>query len=115
MGFILETKSDILFLEERRESVVLNSPSDNRQIFPPCWYQPDHVRDEIAESIREYAKDLWGRGNATEEAEVRRKVAEQVENMKLERPSKPHSTEVTKRYLRELYEYLSENPEVMEE
>lgn len=111
MGFCCETNSEILNFEERRESVILSYSGDERHVFP-TQILPDpggEVKTRIKHKIMKQAMDLFASGD-DERADVYREVANSLDGMDLNLPSRPRSVEITKEYMRDLHRFMNENP-----
>lgn len=113
MGHIHDTKSDIMGFEERRESAYIKDISDdsNHMFFHHATW--GMVRSYIVAKIMRQAGDAFSNSDEAK-ADFYKSVAEVIRNTDID-VLEPNSVEVSKEWLKDLYEFLNSKPKVMEE
>lgn len=112
MGFIYETGSNLLGVERRRESCYLQDCSDGEpQMF--FYHQPpSEIQREIALFFLSQAGVAYSRGDEKEAARLK-SIGEAVKSVAITE-RRVAMVEVTKEWLRALYNFLQEHPEAMD-
>lgn len=113
MGFIHEVDSDICGVEERSESVILRDDSDNSQQLFFNHERPSDIQKQIVTSLMLRAGEAFSR-NDEQEAKRLKKSAADVNAVTLTE-RRVAAVEVTKPWLRDLYQFISKHEAVLKE
>ena len=112
MGFIHDTGDRNIELEERSESIVLAAIDDH--VFIP-WTRPNEVLLQVTQKLRRLGGESHAAQN-DQEAKFFRRAADEIEKFDDLHPTcQPDSLEVTKAWLRDVVNFVNENPDVLEE
>lgn len=118
MGRIYETNSQIFGLEERSESCIVwesgkKWDEEPQHIFVGSKTPKSKVRDEIISMLMQQAGDAFAKGNETE-ANRLKKCATDVRYLKFDSDVAIAEIEVSKEWLKELFNFLAKNKNILE-
>ena len=117
MGFIHETNSQILGFESRSESCVVwedgkKWDDEPKHIFVGSRTPPKRVQDAIRAILMQAAGKAFSKGDDAE-ANRLKKAALDVSALKFDDDVAITIVEVSKEWLKELFDFLSKHPEIL--
>ena len=118
MGRIHETNSQIFGLKERSESCIVWESGkkwneEPQHIFVGYKHPKTKVQDEIVVMLMQQAGKAFAEGNETE-ANRLKKCATDVRNLKFDSDVAISEIEVSKEWLKELFNFLAKNKNILE-